>query len=491
MVHMTNSSVESGELNPSVQGHLDLRAPVITKLRQGVGVGSLRVTTLLLIDGILVTAAWGVAALFGKPVETFNLWGTLEKPGLIVPLLAVTLGLTAAAGLYGTDNNRRDYVGLVKSLTLSQVVLLLMAYLYEPGLLFVSRSTFLLSWLLLLLFTCMGRFFVDQVIIAIRRQGAGQWPIFLIGHVEDTARAQELLDDQERYKVIGQVDLTTSNDREAWFATLEEIRLQKVAEVFVCSWQAVPDPMLLYWYLQSAGIRLRILPLGLELPRQRSKLTMLGALPTIQFALPSIIGRDYWIKRAFDIVAASLILLVASPFYGLIALLIKLDNPGPIFYKQTRIGLKGKHFKVWKFRTMVVNADKLQKELESKNEMKDGVMFKMKDDPRITKIGKVLRRYSLDELPQIFNVLFGEMSLVGPRPFPIRDVERFEAHHFIRQEVLPGITGLWQVSGRSNIVDFEDVIRLDVAYIQNWSLMVDFQILLRTIKVVFRKEGAY
>ena len=140
---------------------------------------------------------------------------------------------------------------------------------------------------------------------------------------------------------------------------------------------------------------------------------------------------------------------------------------------------------------MVVNAAQLQATLESKNEMKDGVLFKMKDDPRITKIGGFLRQYSLDELPQIFNVLLGEMSLVGPRPLPIRDVERFKEWHYIRQEVLPGITGLWQVSGRSDITDFDEAVNLDIAYIANWSLWMDLKILLQTVNVVLHKTGAY
>jgi lipopolysaccharide/colanic/teichoic acid biosynthesis glycosyltransferase len=129
--------------------------------------------------------------------------------------------------------------------------------------------------------------------------------------------------------------------------------------------------------------------------------------------------------------------------------------------------------------------------LEASNEMKDGVLFKMKDDPRITTIGKILRRYSLDELPQLFNVVLGEMSLVGPRPLPARDVKRFSAHHFIRHEVLPGITGFWQVSGRSDITDFEKVVSLDVQYMESWSLWLDLQILLKTVTVILGKKGAY
>ncbi len=470
---------------------LDLRAPLITKLRRGVGLSWIRFFTLCGVDIAMTTLAWILAVWIGTPVKAFSLWGGLDKPGFILPILGVTFGVIAASGLYGSDHQRRDYLGLIKALTLAQGVLLLIAFLYQPGLLLVSRSTFLLGWLFVMLWATVGRLLVNWAVVAIRRQGTGRWSIYLIGCPEDTQRALLLLEERERYKIVGEADLSLGIDKKDWMQTLEAIRQSQVAEVFVCSWQGVHDPMFLYWNLQSAGIRLRILPIGMALPQQRSRMSMLGGLPTIQFSPPSIIGSDFWVKRAFDLVGAGLLLLVLSPLYLALALWIKTDSPGPIFYRQTRVGLKGQLFKVWKFRTMVTNAEQLQKELEAKNEMKNGIMFKLKDDPRVTRTGSFLRRYSLDELPQIFNVLFGEMSLVGPRPFPVRDVERFSDHHFIRHEVLPGITGLWQVSGRSNIVDFEEVIRLDIAYIQNWSLRVDFQILLRTIKVVLRSEGAY
>ncbi|WP_218080095.1 sugar transferase [Anthocerotibacter panamensis] len=465
---------------PAPDLRLDLRAPAITKIRAGITRGSLRVLTLLLADSVMLTLAWEVTAALGTPTDSFGATGPW-------PLLVVPLGLMATVGLYDTDCARRNYPAIVKALTLAQGIFLLGAYLYRPGLILVSRSEFLISWVLGLGLVCASRLGIDLLVRILYRQGAARWPIFLIGHPEDTQPAHQLLTAQERYQILGQADLCNTE----WSTTLEHIRQLGVSEVFVCSWQALPEPMFVYWDLQRSGIRLRVLPMGLELPRRRAEVKMLGSLPTIQFALPSIIGSDFWLKRGFDLVVASLILLVLGPLYCAIALWIKRDSPGPVFYRQTRIGLKGQPFKVWKFRTMVCDAEALQKELEASNEMKDGVLFKMKEDPRITGIGKFLRRYSLDELPQVFNVLAGEMSLVGPRPFPMRDVERFSTHHFIRQEVLPGITGLWQVSGRSDIVDFEDVVRLDVAYIQNWSLALDFEILLQTIKVVLAKQGAY
>lgn len=203
-----------------------------------------------------------------------------------------------------------------------------------------------------------------------------------------------------------------------------------------------------------------------------------------------VTGISFFFKRFFDTIISFILLVILSLPMLIIALLIKIDSPGAVFYQQTRVGLKGKYFKIWKFRTMVQNASQLQRQLEAKNEMSGGVLFKIKNDPRVTKIGKYLRRYSFDELPQLFNVLRGEMSLVGPRPLTVRDVEKFAPKHYFRHEVLPGITGLWQVSGRSD-TDSENVFDLDFEYIQNWSLALDFKILLRTVGVVLKSKGAY
>lgn len=272
--------------------------------------------------------------------------------------------------------------------------------------------------------------------------------------------------------------------------TLEHLRQLGVAEVFV-SWSAIQDRLYLCWQFQAAGIQLHVIPDNLDTLLQSSTSWALSTPPTLSFTPQLITNSDFWIKRILDFCGALLILTIFSPLYGLIALLVKLDSPGAVFYRQTRIGLHGQPFQVWKFRTMVTNADQLQANLEAQNESKDGILFKLKSDPRITRVGKWLRQYSLDELPQIVNVLLGEMSFVGPRPLPVRDVEKFSQHHFVRHQVLPGITGLWQVSGRSDIINFEDVIQLDLTYIQNWSLWLDLRICLQTVKVVLQKTGAY
>jgi exopolysaccharide biosynthesis polyprenyl glycosylphosphotransferase len=204
-----------------------------------------------------------------------------------------------------------------------------------------------------------------------------------------------------------------------------------------------------------------------------------------------LLGLDYRVKRYIDITAAALGVLILAPFFTGIAIAIKLTSPGPIFYRQERVGLHGKIFHMWKFRTMVANAEVLQAALEDRNEAQDGILFKIKDDPRRTRIGSFLRRTSIDELPQLINVLVGQMSLVGPRPLPIRDVERFNSWHHIRHQVLPGITGLWQISGRSHLDDFDQAARLDLYYIDNWTLNLDFEILVETIRIVLFANGAF
>jgi exopolysaccharide biosynthesis polyprenyl glycosylphosphotransferase len=447
----------------------------------------------------MISLGWVIADQLGKPVEGFHLWNSENQPGLLTLILAINLSILAASGLYGTDDKRRRFQSLIKCLTLAQIVLLITAYLYQPKV-WVSRSVFLWAWLLTVIFVCAERLLLHFAVVRLRsKYVALQQPIFLLGNPEDIEKAKLLLNRcnqfhirnrSNQFNIRGCADLAARNNPALWAETLNTIRSQNVSEVFICSWSSVKDSIVLFWELKAAGLRLRVLPVSLELPRQWTEIKMIGWVTTLRFSSPPIIGSDFFIKRCFDLLASSLILLLFSLPFLVIAILIKLDSHGSVFYKQTRVGLKGRHFKVWKFRTMVSNASQLQKELEAKNEVKGGVLFKMKDDPRVTRVGKFLRRYSLDEIPQLINVLRGEMSLVGPRPLPLRDVERLSEHHLLRHEILPGITGLWQVCGRSD-VNSEEVFDLDLTYIQHWTIALDFKILIQTIKAVLAKEGAY
>lgn len=200
------------------------------------------------------------------------------------------------------------------------------------------------------------------------------------------------------------------------------------------------------------------------------------------------IGYFYWAKRIFDIFASFFLLIAFSPVFIVLILIIRSDG-GPAFYSQTRVGRNGREFRFWKFRSMVVNADKLKATLQAQNEMQGGVIFKMKNDPRITPIGRIIRKLSLDELPQLWNVFIGDMTLVGPRPALPKEVEQYTAAERMRLEGEQGITCIWQVSGRSSL-PFDDQVRLDIDYIQNESLWNDIKLLLKTIPAVIFGKGA-
>jgi exopolysaccharide biosynthesis polyprenyl glycosylphosphotransferase len=194
------------------------------------------------------------------------------------------------------------------------------------------------------------------------------------------------------------------------------------------------------------------------------------------------------LKRAVDIVLSTILLVILAPLFAMIGLLIKLTSPGPAFYVSERIGKKGRVFRLWKFRTMMVGADRLKAALASANERK-GILFKIKNDPRVTPIGRFLRKFSLDELPQLFNVLWGDMSLVGPRPPLANEVAQYEVKHYRRLDVLPGLTGLWQVRARHD-PSFDQYVALDIAYVENWNFWMDVKILVRTAEVVLRGTGS-
>ena len=200
---------------------------------------------------------------------------------------------------------------------------------------------------------------------------------------------------------------------------------------------------------------------------------------------PSVLSKT---KRLIDISGALLGLTITTILAVPIALIMQLDSPGPILYSQLRCGLNGKPFRIWKFRSMVVGADKKQHLV--KNQAK-GHIFKNENDPRITKFGSFLRRTSLDEFPQFWNVLKGDMSLVGTRPPTLEEVSQYEKHHFKRLQVKPGLTGEWQVKGRSSIIDFEEIVRMDLDYQQEWSRLYDLHLIVQTIKVVLARKGAY
>jgi len=240
---------------------------------------------------------------------------------------------------------------------------------------------------------------------------------------------------------------------------------------------------------EATGVRTRVVPDLFQLSLGGVDVEDLNGIPLIGVKRSSLTGLNQVLKRGFDLTLASVGALLTAPLWGLIAVAIKLDSPGPVLFRQTRVGRDGRTFTFYKFRSMRVGAEAELGALRSQNEA-DGPLFKIRDDPRVTRVGRIIRRTSLDEMPQVINVLRGEMSLVGPRPPIPEEVELYREWHRRRLAIQPGMTGLWQVSGRSDL-SFDEMVLLDIYYDENWSLPQDLMILLRTIPQVFFGDGAY
>jgi exopolysaccharide biosynthesis polyprenyl glycosylphosphotransferase len=271
---------------------------------------------------------------------------------------------------------------------------------------------------------------------------------------------------------------------------VELVRELKADTIAVCgSAGAEPDELRrLAWQLEGTGIDLVVAPQLTDVAGPRVHIRPIEGLPLLHVEEPKLSGLAWLAKNLLDRFAATLGLIVLAPIFFILAITIRMTDPGPAFFRQLRVGHEGRVFRVWKFRTMYTDAEERKSKLIAENEG-DGMLFKIKDDPRITPIGRLLRATSLDELPQLINVLKGEMSLVGPRPLPAEDGDYLGD---VRRRLLvrPGMTGLWQVSGRSDL-SWDEAVRLDLYYVDNWSLAYDLSILWRTVGVVIGRKGAY
>jgi exopolysaccharide biosynthesis polyprenyl glycosylphosphotransferase len=245
----------------------------------------------------------------------------------------------------------------------------------------------------------------------------------------------------------------------------------------------------LAWELEKTGTDLCVAPALLDVAGPRTTIRPIAGLTLLHVDHPQLSGLRQVLKGIFDRVVAGIALVLLSPLFAALAVAIRLSDNGPVLFTQPRAGKQGRIFKIYKFRTMVVDAEQRRAELRANIES-DSVLFKMRRDPRVTAIGARLRKWSVDELPQLINVIRGEMSLVGPRPHPLDEAARYADDVRRRLVVKPGLTGLWQVSGRSDL-SWEDSVRLDLRYVENWSFALDLQILWKTFSVIFRGSGAY
>lgn len=352
--------------------------------------------------------------------------------------------------------------------------------------------------------TLVGRYTVRKQLHRLRAHGRCQQRVVVVGQASAAADLVHQLrrEPYHGYEVVAvclpggsawaeieAVGVPVGGTFDSVAAAVRRYRADTVA-VLTCPEMDGPRLRRLCWELEQRGTDVLVAPTLVEVAGPRISIRLAAGLPLMHVEHPRLTGGRRLAKAAFDRVGAALLLLTLAPLLAVIALLVKLSDPGPVFFRQTRYGRHGEEFLIFKFRTMVANAEALKADLDHLNKHADGPLFKIDDDPRITRIGAVLRKYSLDELPQLLNVLLGNMSLVGPRPPLPAEVEQYGIEARRRLVVKPGLTGLWQVSGRSDL-SWEDSVRLDLRYVENWSLALDAMILWKTVFVVAKGNGAY
>jgi exopolysaccharide biosynthesis polyprenyl glycosylphosphotransferase len=348
----------------------------------------------------------------------------------------------------------------------------------------------LVAALLALVMSGTLRFLYEQGVEWIYRRGSFRLPTLVIGEKEDRKRLIQSLDaSPSAYWLVGELDLSEGEvDLPRLRKTLDET---EVRNVILTGAERLDDEEFLDLIrsVRLRKVKLRVVPGAVTLLKTRPVLSEYAGLPLFEVGYPRLDNTQRSLKRLLDVTGSLLGLTLLSPLLLSVALAVKLTSPGPVLFRQKRIGVDEKAFICYMFRSMYEDAEARQEELEAINEA-DGAVFKIKNDPRITPVGRFIRRWSIDELPQLINVLKGEMSLVGPRPLPVRDFERMSEMHKERLAAIPGMSGYWQISGRSNL-SFDDMVRLDLYYIENWSLSFDVKIILKTLGAVLKREGAY
>ncbi len=392
-----------------------------------------------------------------------------------------------------------EFYELLNGTTTGTVITIVILFLQSPT--FYSRVIFIYAGLFTIGLLGLSRLLQISILRWLRRHGVGTRRLLIVGagemarvvmravvaHPENGLHIVGFLNDDPktpdltigRFRAFGHIDNLDT-----------VLTTEQIDEVIITlPWKSYQEILSIMVHCENRGVRARIVPDLFQMTINRMRVVEIAGLPMISPSEIRISGLNQLVKRSFDILIASLLLILLSPILAVIALLIKLGSPGPIVFKQKRVGKNGQLFEMYKLRSMVKDAEAQKSALVALNEA-DGPLFKMRNDPRVTGIGKWLRRSSFDELPQLYNVIRGEMSLIGPRPPLPTEVAEYQEWHLRRLEVAPGITGLGQVSGRSELT-FDEVALLDIYYIENWSLFLDTKILLQTIPRVILGSGAY
>jgi exopolysaccharide biosynthesis polyprenyl glycosylphosphotransferase len=456
-----------------------------------------RVASLMALDFAGVTLAIFAALVLKEavhgPIDAANASET-TKHFLPFAYLLTAL-LFARSGLYAARGVRPGLSRIVGSLF--QVAFVAVIFALVNGEHFSSYYIFWSSLAFAILFIASTRAAYEWLTGALLRAAGYRRRAVLVGrgkHIGDVAHA---LGDAQHFpiEVVGYLAPTAlpANGLRPLgsLADLDRVLSNEPIDEVIIADPDFPqdDAVELVDQCHRRGVRVRLAPSTMEILIHRAEFVPGQSVPLFELGPPVFEGIDFALKRTFDIIGATLLLALLSPLLLAITIAVRVSSRGPVFYRSMRRGIGQRPFACLKFRTMHTDAEELQVELEELNEA-SGALFKIRDDPRLTPVGQLLRRFSLDELPQLVNVVRGEMSLVGPRPLPERDYEMLEDWHRKRYLVLPGITGLWQVSGRSEL-DFDELVHLDFIYLERWSLALDLTILLKTIPAVFTRRGAY
>ena len=414
-------------------------------------------------------------------------------PGFLLLYCGLIVLACISEDLYRTP---RDITSFVESLRVVKAVVLattlLVLFIFTSGNREISRLVVSTAGVLNVLLLAGWRYAKRQYVLYRAAGGEGLSRVLIIGAGELGQAFASWIENNRHlgYTFCGFVDPHPNGDKRV-LGSLRDLRAVALAqfadELFVAP--PADAPMVKEAFLEARRLRLplHVLPDLYDGLAWRAPLHYIGGFPALNLHGEPIPTFGLAVKRAMDILVSSLGLMLCSPLLALAALWIRLDSPGPVIYAALRVGKKGRKFRCYKLRTMVASADAQKESLRASNE-RDGPFFKMEDDPRVTRCGKWVRKYSVDELPQLVNVLLGDMSLVGPRPHPLDDYERYTIEHLRRLDVKPGVTGLWQVKARRN-PSFDATMTLDLDYIENWTLRMDIGILLKTIPAVLLAEG--
>jgi exopolysaccharide biosynthesis polyprenyl glycosylphosphotransferase len=438
-----------------------------------------------------------LAVLFTALIRRGTLPGATGQIALLTVGSAVYLSVFAAFGLYGLQrlSPAEEFRRLLGAVTLAVSATILLGFWTSRT---PQRLSIGITWVIALILTLASRRLWHMWIARMRRRGHLTLKTLVVGTNEEGQRLGRMLAGGGLgYRTIGMVRTTFDRGEVDGFPVwgdmdhLEEAIRDSAAEcLFVATSAVTPEQMAHVTTMAREGLaEVRLSSAISDIVSTRIMVAPVGNLITLSLKPVQLTGAQAVTKRVLDVSLASLALLAVAPFMAAMAVAIKLSSRGPVLYRQERVGRHGNHFQMLKLRTMVVGADAMLDNLRERNEA-SGPLFKLRDDPRITRVGRLLRRFSLDELPQFWNVLRGDMSVVGPRPPLPGEVSLYEEWHYGRLVVRPGITGLWQVRGRSQL-PFDDYVRLDLYYIENWSLAFDVYILLKTVPAVLSGRGAF